>query len=129
MIKKWLIVSIEGFLVIGFFLFICNNERFQQKICPQIYWENKVKELNASIHISQCKINHLEVLLERQKHLASFDKKFGWEHSKKNPIVMQKKREQKTYLLKNEILVSQKKLKACQAKLEQASYHLHRVHG
>lgn len=124
---KWLIRIIEAFLVLISFIFIYSNENFQKKICPKIYWENKVKELSTTVMVNESRIRHLELLLEREEHLASFDLKFAPLHSGSTVEDVHENYLKKTCGLQDDISSARRKLKCLKCCLQQAASHLSQV--
>ncbi len=69
--KHWIVVI--NILIIAFsFYFIWHSEKFQEKIAPKNFWENKVNNLESSIKKDRLKIKNLELSLEKEKSFCEY---------------------------------------------------------
>lgn len=55
-------------------IFIFQSEKFQEKIAPKKYWQNKVKTLESELKKDYVKIKELELGLEKENALYPFSK-------------------------------------------------------
>jgi len=72
-ILKKFILYLECFLIISTGLLILNGDRFQEKICPQGYWEGQVKKYNNNVSLNSYKIHELELNILKEKDILNYD--------------------------------------------------------
>ncbi len=72
--KKMSIIILNVLIIAVCSYFIFQSERFQEKISPKKYWQNKIKTLESELKKDCVKIKFLKLDLEKEDALSSYYK-------------------------------------------------------
>lgn len=70
--KKISLVILNVLIIAGSAFFICQSDKFQQKISPKKYWENKIKILESELKKDEVKLKSLKLDIEKENALSPF---------------------------------------------------------
>lgn len=74
-LKKPFIVLLNAIIILGSSYCIFQAENFQKKLSPKKFWTTKVKRLKKELKKDSLKIQALELDLEKEKLLCSYNQK------------------------------------------------------
>lgn len=97
-LRRTLLFSVQCFLVVTFIFFIFFSESFQEKICPQNYWEHKVQKYQNNVSLNHFRIQELELNLKKEQQNVKYD----LEVAKKKALSFNKDPEELTNLAKEQ---------------------------
>jgi len=72
--KAWIII-LNISLIVFSSVFIWQSEKIQEKISPKKFWQNKIKTLNLELKKDDLKIKNLELNLEKELTLSTYNEK------------------------------------------------------
>lgn len=74
-LKKLWIVILNITLIVSSSYFIWQSEKIQEKVSPKKFWQNKIKTLSSELKKDDLKIKKLELNLEKEVALSSYNEK------------------------------------------------------
>ena len=73
-IKKIAIILLNALIIIVSSYFICKSDKFQKKLYPKKYWQNKIITLESELKNDSIKIKFLKLDLEKENALSAYHK-------------------------------------------------------